>query len=98
MRYYEVHALGLNTTDVRFDKHGVGWSYSSIVYADSLDAAEQLFRKDKRFRRTARQNGERWQNVPVVVGECPRNEFASDLTHDKPVSYRRSRFLKRVSA
>ena len=98
VRYFEVHALGLNVSDIRFDKSGAGYSYSSLVRASGKAEAEASFRKDKRFRRMVRQNGEDWRTVPVVVSECPATAFGADIPKMKPVSYRRSSFLKRVSA
>jgi len=96
-RYFEVTALGLNRADIRFDKDGAGYSFSSLIRASGKAEAEAAFRKDKRFRRMATLNNEDWREVPVVVDECPLSEFASDLPKPKPVSYRRSSFLKRVS-
>jgi hypothetical protein len=96
-RYFEVHALGLNRADVRFDKDGAGYSYSSLIRASGKAEAEAAFRKDKRFRRMATLNNEDWREVPVFVDECPQSEFARDIRTDRPVSYRRSAFLKRVS-
>ena len=98
VRYFEVHALGLNVGDTRYDKSGAGYSFSSLVRAKGKTEAENEFRKDPRFRRTVGQNGEDWRTVPIVVSECPASAFGADIAKAKPVSYRRAAFLKRVNA
>jgi len=98
-RYWEVTALGLNKFDRSFDKSGMGWTMTSIVRAPNKDAAEREFRKSASFRRTARQNGESWRDVPVVVDEQPLREFVKreKAAADRGARYnRRERFLERV--
>jgi len=98
LRYFEVTALGLDFSDTRFDKEGAGFSYSSLILAKDKVEAEQEFRTDKRFRRMCGANREDWATVTVVVDRISADEFSSDLRKERKVSYRRSSFLKRVSA
>ena len=97
LRYFEVTALGVDRADTRFDKDGAGFSYSSLIRATDEDKAEAAFRKDKRFRRMCRTNGEDWKTVTVLVDRVTADEFSSDLPKDRGVSYRRQAFLKRLS-
>jgi len=97
-RYFEVTALGLNRADIRFDKSGAGYSFTSLIRARGKAEAEATFRKDKRFRKTARQNNEEWREVPVIVSECPTSQFGCGLYREPAKSYRRASFLNRISA
>ena len=54
-------------TDRRNGTAGLGWSYTSLIRARNKTEAEKLFRAQKRFRKTARQNDADWRTVFVLI-------------------------------
>ena len=72
MKYFEVNALGN------------GWSYTALVRSSSKVEAEKEFRSLKRFRRTARQNGEEWRSIPLVVDPITVKAFVAGSDRPDP--------------
>jgi len=97
-RYFEAIAIMVDLEDRRFDKSGMGSTYSSLIHATSKADAEAQLRKEKRFRHHCIRQGLDWHDVDVVVDRVSVEEFSSDLRSNTSPSMRRDRFLKRVSA
>jgi len=97
-RYFEVIAVMVNQDDRRFDKTGMGATYTSLISATTQEAAEKKLRKEARFRRFCNQQFQDWRDVEVVSSRVTVDEFSSDLKSYVAPSMRRDRFMKRISA
>lgn len=100
----DLFGRGINESvinEASFEVHafGKGWSYSSIVSAPNMGAAEKLFRQETRFRRTARQNDQDWREVEVVSGPVTQKAWkaGSPKVSPEPKTTRR-RFQKMTHA
>ena len=96
LRSYEVHALGHDEEDVRFDEDGMGYSFSTQLMATGIGDAEAQLRKDPYFRKVCRQNGEHWSEVPIVASECPADKFAPEIVQPRFPVMTREAFLRRT--